>query len=256
MPIALLTDFGTRDYFVAAMKGAVLSIDPKALIVDITHDIAPQAVLEAAFTLNACYRDFPLGTIFTVVVDPGVGSERRAIAAESDGYYFAGPDNGVLSFVLGPNARVFGLENAEFFAKKVSATFHGRDIFAPAAAHMSLGFDPSAFGPRVKDPILLEQRIPKHDDTEVLTGCVLHIDRFGNIITNFKRSDMPESGHLEVNGTRIANFRRYFADGPAGELFLIEGSAGLVEIASYGASAAEITGAKAAMPVRVAASAG
>src|SRR5262245_16300229 len=130
MPIALLTDFGTQDHYVAAMKGAILTIDPQAAIIDITHEIEPQNLTSAAFTLLACFRDFPPGTIFVAVVDPGVGSARRGIAVSSGGYNFVGPDNGIFSFVLGEDAEIVELVNPSYFANHVSATFHGRDVFA------------------------------------------------------------------------------------------------------------------------------
>ena len=147
-----MTDFGNRDYYVGAMKGVILSINPDARIIDITHDIEPQNITSAAFVLSACYRDFPPATIFVCVVDPGVGSERRAIVVESNDHIFVGPDNGLFSFVLNPNARVIAIKNDRFFRKPVSSTFHGRDIFAPVAAHLSLGIDLHELGPRSPTP--------------------------------------------------------------------------------------------------------
>ena len=126
--IALLTDFGTRDYYVGAMKGVILAINPYAEIVDITHEIEPQNVMSAAFVLSACYHDFPAGTIFVCVVDPGVGSERRAITAASNGHTFVGPDNGIFSLVLSGDSKMVSIEKDLFFRKPVSSTFHGRDI--------------------------------------------------------------------------------------------------------------------------------
>ena len=159
MPIALLTDFGTRDYFVASMKGVILSIDPAAVIVDITHDIPPQDIPKRPLRSARVIRDFPAGTIFVAVVDPGVGSARRAILAEAGGRYFIAPDNGLLSFILDNEAaaRVFEISNPEFFAADISSTFHGRDIFAPAAAHLSRGAAPAEFGPLISD----HQRLPE-----------------------------------------------------------------------------------------------
>src|SRR5690242_6205754 len=132
MPIALLTDFGTRDYFVAAMKGTMLKINPDARFVDVTHEIEPQDIRSASFILRACYRDFPYGTVFLCVVDPGVGSERRAIVVETGDNLFVSPDNGLLSFLIDQaEARFYAITNTRLLAERVSATFHGRDIFAP-----------------------------------------------------------------------------------------------------------------------------
>ena len=160
--IALLTDFGTKDYFVGAMKGAILSVNKDAKIVDITHEILPQDIRGASFTLRACYRNFPSGTIFVAVVDPEVGSQRRAILVETQDYFFVAPDNGILSFVFEDYAlahaqasaspfRVFELTNNKYFAENISATFHGRDVFAPIAAHLSRGINPIEFGREITD---------------------------------------------------------------------------------------------------------
>src|SRR5215213_10783714 len=153
MIVTLLTDFGTRDYFVGALKGALLSVNPEARVVDITHEVAPHDVEEAAFTLLAAFETFPAGTVHVAVVDPGVGSARRAIAVEGRGHTFVGPDNGLFGHVyerVGPS-RVFQLTNANFFRREVSKTFHGRDIFAPAAGALSRGVRAEELGPEVFD---------------------------------------------------------------------------------------------------------
>lgn len=240
----MLTDFGTRDYFVAAMKGKILSIIPSAVIVDITHEIEPQNLLEAAFTLQACYRDFPEGTVFVCVVDPGVGSDRRPIAVEAEGYIFVGPDNGIFTFLIGKASRVIELNNAKFFAQTVSATFHGRDIFAPAAAHFAAGTRPADAGSPVDDPVKLDIPEPVYCGDGPTKGQIVHIDRFGNLVTNIASGSLPEGFQMEIGGTLIAKRRDCFSAGPGGELFAIDGSAGLVEIAVFRGSAAETTGAK------------
>ena len=241
MPIALLTDFGTRDYFVAAMKGVILSIDPIAVIVDITHEIEPQNIGEASFVLRACRRDFPKGTVFVAVVDPGVGSDRRGIAVEAGDQIFIGPDNGIFSFITDKNARVFELKNAEFFAPQVSSTFHGRDVFAPVAAHISRGISIEEVGPRI-DPILkTEQPEAVTGEGGVISGRVIHIDRFGNLVTNIPPEMLPGSFRLKVNGTVIAEKRQCYSDGPGGTPFLIVGSAGFLEISVYRGSARTAT---------------
>src|SRR5437870_2878972 len=157
MPIALLTDFGNRDYFVGAIKGAILTVAPGAPIADITHEVPPQDIRSAAFMLGACYRDFPANTVFVCVVDPGVGSERRPIVVEAADRYFVAPDNGLLSFVVesSDESRAFEISNRRFQRPRVSRTFHGRDIFAPAAAHLCNGVKPEDFGVQVFDIVRL-----------------------------------------------------------------------------------------------------
>ena len=148
MIIALLTDFGTKDYFAAALKASILRINPGVSIVDITHEISKHSILEGSFTLAACYRDFPENTIFLTVVDPGVGGERKAILVKTEKYYFLAPDNGILTAVLDeePNFQAVCIENRELMNARISQTFHGRDIFAPAAAWLSKGKQLSDFG--------------------------------------------------------------------------------------------------------------
>jgi len=246
MPIALLTDFGTRDYFVASMKGVILSIDPAAVIVDITHDIPPQSISEAAFTLRACYRDFPAGTIFVAVVDPGVGSARRAILAEAGGYYFIAPDNGLLSFILDSEAdtRVFQISNAEFSASDISSTFHGRDIFAPAAAHLSRGAAPAQYGPLISDLQRLPGTRPERISANEIEGRIIHIDRFGNLVTNLSRNDLPSNFTLEIGGRIIEAHRQFYSKAEPGEVFSIWGSAGFLEISIRNGSAKDVLGAQ------------
>ncbi len=240
MLIALLTDFGMKDYFVGAMKGAILSINPAATIVDITHEIAPQNINAASFTLRACYKDFPAETIFVAVVDPGVGSARRAILAETKDYSFVAPDNGLLDFIFDDETcQVFELTNEKFFAANVSRTFHGRDIFAPVAAHRSNGVEPKEFGAEVGDYIRLEiSRIVKSADR--IEAAIIHADRFGNLVTNLTENDLPESFTLEVGAKTVNQLREFYAEAEAGELFLIQGSAGFLEIAAFRASAQQI----------------
>lgn len=239
MVIALLTDFGTRDYFVGAMKGAILSIAPKASIIDITHDIEPQDIRGAALTFAACYQDFPQGTVFVVVVDPGVGSNRRAIAATSGGYHFVAPDNGVLSFVLAKNARLYELTNRKYFAREVSNTFHGRDIFAPVAGHLSSGISPSECGPEIDDPVLFEFPRPFRISDKVFSAEIIHIDHFGNLLTNLTPADLPTEFHIEMKGVTIERNLGYYAEAKSDEPFSILGSAGFLEIVVNQRSAKE-----------------
>jgi S-adenosylmethionine hydrolase len=252
MPIALLTDFGTRDYFVASMKGVILSIDPAAVIVDITHEIPAQDISEAAFTLRACYRDFPAGTIFVAVVDPGVGSERQAILAEAGGRYFIAPDNGLLSFIRDneADAQVFQISNPEFSAAHISSTFHGRDIFAPAAAHLSRGTAPAQFGPLISDYVCVSPTKPTVSEQEI-EGEVIHIDRFGNIVTNLKPEDLPAKFIIKIGDRIIETHRKFYAEAENTEVFSIMGSAGYLEISVREGSAAAVLGARTGDKIRI-----
>jgi S-adenosylmethionine hydrolase len=246
MIIALLSDFGTKDYFVGAMKGAILSVNETAKIVDITHEITPQDVISASFTLRACYRNFPKKTIFAAVVDPGVGSNRRAILVQTDDYYFVAPDNGLLSFVFDTKEsfRVFELTDEIFFAEKVSRTFHGRDIFAPVAAHLSNGVPPNEFGNEVEDFIRFKTERPRRVSDRKIEAEIIHIDRFGNLITNLEQTDLPENFTLEIGAKKISKLQNFFAEAETGEVFMILGSAGFLEIVAYQASAANLLNAK------------
>ena len=183
--ITLMTDFGTRDHFAGVMKGVILNINPQVRIVDITHAIPLQDVHGAAFLIDSTYRYYPDGTIHVVVVDPGVGSRRRAIICQTDTAYFVCPDNGVLSYVLGNDTehRVVELGNTDYRLSEVSNTFHGRDIFAPAAAHLSRGISLSQFGDAVNNVVQLPVQIPQVTKTTVV-GSIIWIDHFGNLITN------------------------------------------------------------------------
>ena len=245
VPVTLLTDFGTADYFVGAMKGVIISRAPGAPIVDLTHEIAPGDVRAAAFTLLAARDAFPEGTVHVAVVDPGVGSARRALVAAALGQLFVAPDNGLLSWVLDrdPGATVRAVTNGELFRRPLSATFHGRDLFAPVGASLAAGFDPAEVGPPIADPV----RLPAHRPTRLpdgsLRATILHVDRFGNCVTSLTRDDAPAVGAtLRVKGHEIRATRRFYADGEGGDPFTIPGSAGFLEISVNGASAAERLG--------------
>ena len=241
--IALLTDFGTKDYFVGAMKGAILSVCQTAQIIDITHEIQPQNINSASFILRACYRNFPAKTIFVTVVDPGVGSERRAILIETEDYFFVAPDNGLLSFIFNEaeNFSVFELTNEKFFAAKVSRTFHGRDVFAPIAAHLANGVEPHKFGAEIKDFVRRKENKPRKVSDKIIEGEIIHIDCFGNLITNFTQENLPENFYLEIGGKKIEKLQTYFAEAVEdAKIFMIAGSAGFLEIAAFRDSAAKI----------------
>lgn len=262
--ITLLTDFGTADYFVAAMKGVILTINPSVSLVDVTHEIPPQDIESGAFTLLTCYRDFPEGTIHVAVVDPGVGSSRRPIVIRTGSHYFVGPDNGLFSYVYDcePSGEIFHVTASEYFRPSLSATFHGRDIFAPVAAALSKGLSPAALGPQITDQIRLAPLVPTKDNTGRLRGRIIHIDHFGNCITNLTHADLPDSSvvRLTVNGRVIDTLRRFFGDehgskadegGSEAQLFAIWGSACFLELAVNRGSAADVLAAKRGDPVIV-----
>jgi S-adenosylmethionine hydrolase len=246
MVIALITDFGTRDHFVASVKGTILCVNPDAVIVDITHEIEPQNILEAAFTLNACFRDFPPGTIFVCVVDPGVGSDRKAVVVRTKEYLFVAPDNGSLGNVLdeGGDIEAFEITDPLFLRGTVSSTFHGRDIFAPAAAHLSKGALPGDLGPPVSELYRTEMPRPADVSPGVVRGVIMHIDRFGNLITNFRSGNLPARFTLEAGRTTVAKHLRYYDQAVPGQLFTLFGSSGLLEISLRQASAAAFLGVK------------
>jgi hypothetical protein len=246
--ITLLTDFGTQDYFVAAMKGVILSISPDARIVDITHEIPPQDIAAGAFNLLAVYQNFPAGTIHTAVVDPGVGSDRRAIIIECASQFFVGPDNGLFSLVVQRErmCRTHQVTNEKFFRHPLSNTFHGRDVFAPVAAALSEGTEPGEFGPLIDTVSELESLSPRPTADGRIEGRIIHIDRFGNCITNLTsehlRSDHADALQININGRQITSYRQFFSQtsSAADELFMFLGSAGFIEIAARNASAASI----------------
>jgi S-adenosyl-L-methionine hydrolase (adenosine-forming) len=251
--ITLLTDFGLSDYFVPAVKGVILSINPEVPIIDVTHDVAAHDIQAGAFTLGACYHNFPPGTIHVVVVDPGVGSTRRAIVVDAGGYLFVGPDNGVFSFVYAreSNPRVFQITNDRYFRRPVSATFHGRDVFAPVAAHIARGAKPEEIGAEIEDYVRFEIPRPRSIETRgVIEGRIIHIDRFGNLVTNFTEAELnPDelapSAKIHVGGREVSRFKVYFAEATdRDDLFAYPGSAGFWEIALWRRSAAEFINAR------------
>jgi S-adenosylmethionine hydrolase len=251
MIVTLLTDFGTADYFVGAMKGAALASNPRAQVVDITHEIPPHDVEAGAFTLLAAFEAFPAGTVHVAVVDPGVGSSRRAIAVETPGHTFVGPDNGLFGYVYErvESFGVYHLTNESYFRKGVSATFHGRDIFAPVAGALSRGVAAEEMGPRITDFVRLPFARPVRRPDGTLAGRVIHVDRFGNCVTNFTPRDITDESlagglRLKVGVSEVKRFRRFFAEesGAGVEPFAIWGSAGLLEIAVNRDSAARRLG--------------
>lgn len=257
--ITLITDFGTSDVYVGVMKGVILNINPNAQIVDITHAIPPQNIHEAAFTIQAAYRYFPKGTIHVIVVDPGVGSERQTIVCQTDRALFVCPNNGVLSYLLQdieaeetciPDA--VNIENPIYLLPQVSNTFHGRDIFAPVAAHLSLGIPLAQIGTPIHK--LVRFPVPAIRISEgTLTGQIINVDSFGNLITNISENALTtfllssvskgvavaelhqraESVKFEIvaGNMSLKKLNSSYAESEAGEPLAIIGSFGLLEIA-------------------------
>jgi S-adenosylmethionine hydrolase len=241
--LALLSDFGTRDVYVGAMKGAALAVCPEATIVDLGHDVPPHDVFAGALQLRAGYHVFPPGTVFVAVVDPGVGTDRRAIAVEAGGYTFLAPDNGLLTGVLRavPADRVVAVSNPRFFRLPLSRTFEGRDRFAPAAAWVLRGTDLAELGPPVTSPHLLSWPEPVVE-RDVLHGRVLTSDRFGNLISSISRAHVTAfaEGHevaLSVGGNPVRLVGTYGEIGPD-EVCALYGSGDLLELAARTAPAA------------------
>jgi hypothetical protein len=241
--VTLLTDFGLADHYVGAMKGVILGICPDARLVDISHEIKPFGIEDAAFTLSEAYRCFPRGTIHLVVVDPGVGSARRPLVVEADGHRFVGPDNGVLTVPIDrdPKRRVRTITEAEYFRQPVSNTFHGRDIFAPVAAHLARGVAAGRFGPRITDWVRFAHA-EKANDAQ--TGRVLHVDRYGNLVTSFRVSDLTqEPFELVIGSTIVSQYSANYSAVPKGHMVVIPGSGGYLEVSVNQGDAAAVTGA-------------
>ena len=253
--ITLLSDFGLSDSYVGAMKGVISSICPGASIVDITHEAPPQDVLQGAFLLSTAWQFFPSGTVHVAVVDPGVGTERKPLLVRAQGHFFLAPDNGILSMVMPgeddatapfqphqadvpPGVEAFALTNSAYWLHPVSNTFHGRDIFAPVAANLLLGIAPVDMGERVEEMVRLAVPKPLWQDG-FLTGYVLHLDRFGNIVTNIVMRDIAEVSdgiEIEVGKRKISRFSNTYGD--TNELTALIGGQGYLEVALPNGNAA------------------
>jgi S-adenosylmethionine hydrolase len=252
--ITLTTDFGIVDPYVGIMRGVILNLNPLAQIVDITHAVRPQSIHQAAFLIRGSYHYFPKESIHVVVVDPGVGTSRRAIILTTPDATFIAPDNGVLTHVIKAGAslpvgglprghKAYSLNNPAYWRHPVSGTFHGRDIFAPIAAHISLGKDPNLMGEAIDNLTLLQISCPFWDG-DVLDGKIVHIDRFGNLVTDIKsdlllEGENPGQGksvEIQIGGARITGLSNSYADGK--QLMGICGSFGTLEIAARNSSAA------------------
>ena len=239
--LTLTTDFGVADHYAGSMRGAVASVAPQVRVMDISHEVPRFSVAEGAFAIAQAYDYYPQGTVHVVVVDPGVGTDRRPLAAMAGGHWFVAPDNGVLSQVFekagGFEARVI---DARHGLGRLSQTFHGRDLFAPSGARLAGGLPFEEIGPLVSDPVLL----PPVAVTES-QGRVLHVDSFGNVVTSFLPVDLPGGGALVVRGQAVSARAESYAAVPANRLFLIEGSSGYIEISLNRGSAARRLSARA-----------
>jgi S-adenosyl-L-methionine hydrolase (adenosine-forming) len=242
--ITLLTDFGLADHYVAAMKGVILGICPRARLVDITHQLTPFSISEGAWTLAQAWKYFPRGTVHLAVVDPGVGSTRRAMAAEIDGHRFVAPDNGLLTMVLasGRGAKIREITARRYFREPVSNTFHGRDIFAPVAAHLAKGLALARVGKLLSDPVSGEFAKPVQLPDGRWRGTVLSIDHFGNVITNFDWAGFHEIAgrpfSLKLASRTLTEYSATYTSAPTGRPFVIQGSTGYIEISINKFSAA------------------
>jgi len=253
--ITLTTDFGLLDGYVGTMKGVLLSLCPDAELVDISHEIRPQAVQQAAYVLSTAVPYFPPGTVHLVVVDPTVGSERRPLVIETGRAFYVAPDNGVLSLVLhhDPARQAIHLTSGRHRLAQVAPTFHGRDIFAPAAAHLACGTSPGVMG----DPIPLSELVtlpgmePELRSDGSWRGEILHIDHFGNLITNFRLPDPNFRITVTAGGKQIEKRGRTFADVEPGDLITYVGSSGYLEIAVREGNAARTLGLEVGDPIQV-----
>ena len=255
--VTLLTDFGSRDHYVAAVKGVLLSINPSLTIVDVTHEISPQNISEASFILASACTHFPEGTLHLAVVDPGVGGKRQGLAAATERYLFVGPDNGLFDwvFAVDPPHQVVVLENPEYQLPQVSATFHGRDIFAPAAGHLSLGLPLEKLGPASQYRMHLPGRLILKDQDK-LQGEIIHVDRFGNLISNIEVPHAETERQLQDLQVSLATEQvltgpATYEDAPPSSPFALIGSSGLLEVSVRNGSAHKVTGCGVGTPVLV-----
>ena len=255
--ITLTTDFGVSDHFVGAMKGVIASIAPEARIYDISHQVSPFDTLDGALTVAHCYGYWPARTIHVVVVDPGVGSARRPLLVSAGSHYFIAPDNGVLSLVFDREEEIHAwhVTAEHYFLQPVSRTFHGRDIFAPAAAWLARNDQPESFGPAVNDYERFSLPKPEFAPGRI-GGLILRADHFGNLLTNLRPEDAPEllAGapfRLSIGGATVTRLVATFGEGAPGELCLVVGSSSYFEICVNRASAAQATAASARTPFTV-----
>lgn len=240
--IALLTDFGWSSWYIGVMKGVVCSINPSARIIDLCHNVSLHDVREGGFILGNSFRYFPEGTIFLCIVDPGVGGKRRNLIAETGSHYFVAPDNGILSSVFEkePARSVYEFSPGEYTLAPHGSTFHGRDLFAPIAAHLSLGIPPATMGTEVKSVLTVPAVMPYLNKNRDVSGRAVYVDTFGNIITNISEEFLdsafagrwsPEKLTIRLAGRSISGIQRYYEQGESGGLMALINSWGYLEIA-------------------------
>jgi len=254
--ITLITDFGLSDHYAGVMRGVILGICPQAEIVDISHEVGAYEVVEGAFLLAQTYPYFPRGTVHVVVIDPGVGTARRPIVAEAAGQRFVAPDNGVLSMMYAhEKPKVRWITSEKYFLKPVSQTFHGRDIFAPVGAHLARGIAPAKMGKQITDYLRLHFERPVRTARRAWTGAVLKIDRFGNLVTNFPAEEFPDLQkrpfEMSIGLETVNRLARNYAESGPGQLFVIVGSSGYLEVSASQASAAKMLGCGVGAPVEL-----
>lgn len=242
--ITLITDFGLSDHYVGVMKGVIYSINPEAKIIDISHEVPRFNIRAAAYLLKASWSYFPLNTIHLSIVDPGVGSDRKGVLLERGGHYFIAPDNGVLSLLLDDPSlyKAYQILNPDYMLPWLSTTFHGRDIFAPCAGHLSKGVPIEDFGPGIEGLVRLELG-PRIKEGEII-GEIIYIDHFGNLVSNITRDLVPplRSIVIEINGCRINEISRFYSECKAGEVLALFGSSNHLEVSVNSASARELLG--------------
>ena len=236
--ITLITDFGLKDSFVGVMKGVLYSINPSITIVDINHNILRHNIQQCAINLNNSYSYFPKGSIHMAIVDPGVGTTRNPLIVESNEHYFIGPDNGIFSYIYENNdCTVYRVTANEYFLNNVSSSFHGRDIFSPIAAHLSITRNPEKFGAVIDEYVSIELKKPKSENNNIY-GEIVYVDGFGNMMTNIENKDVEYDDEIFVNDISIEKLLSSYSDGKTDNLIAIHGSNGTIEIAINQGSAA------------------
>ena len=236
--ITLITDFGLKDSFAGVMKGVLYSINPNITIIDINHNIARHNIQQCAINIKNSYSYFPKGTIHLAIVDPGVGTMRNPLIVESNQHYFIGPDNGIFSYIYENNdCTVYRITANEYFLNTVSSSFHGRDIFSPIAANLSITHSPEKFGTVINEYVSIELKKPKRDNSNIY-GEIIYVDSFGNLMTNIENKDVDYNDEIFVNDISIGKLSSNYSEGKAGTLIAIHGSNGTIEIAMNQASAA------------------
>jgi S-adenosylmethionine hydrolase len=242
--ITLLTDFGTQDEYAACLKGVILGINPLATLVDLSHEVPPQDIRTGAFILAAAAPYFPPGAIHLAVVDPGVGTGRRGLAARVRGQFWVGPDNGLFHLIFTGQAdlEMVSLENPAYFLPQVSATFQGRDVFAPVAAHLSLGVDLAQLGPALTDPVQLPWPEPVFA-ADLIRGEIIQVDSFGNLVSNIQAAPLlswlkGQNFRLQVGSVTLTRLHRTYGEAAPGTLLALVGSRGYLEITCAGGNAA------------------